>query len=59
MNRYEFACAGTDTVNLAAKVAPGIIKAAANNINNITEQRTNQIISQGGREYFKKFYGEL
>lgn len=59
MNRYDFACAGTDTVNLAAKVAPGIIKAAANDINNIAEQRTNQIISQGGREYFQKFYGEL
>ena len=37
-------------VFLAAKVALGIIKTAANDINSITEQRINQIISQGGKE---------
>ena len=35
---------------LAAKVALGIIKTATNDINSITEQRINQIISQGGKE---------
>ena len=37
-------------VFLAAKVALGIIKTATNDINSITEQRINQIISQGGKE---------
>ena len=50
LNPYEFAYAGRDTVNQAAKVAPGVIKAAPNNINKIAEQRINQIISQGGKE---------
>ena len=49
-NRYDFAYAGTDTVNKSAKVAPGIIKAATNDINNIAEQRINQIISKGEAE---------
>ena len=39
-----------DTVNQAAKVTPGIIKAAADNINKVAEQRINQIISKGGVE---------
>ena len=50
LNRYDFAYAGRDTVNQAAKVAPGIIKGATNEINNIAQQRINQIISQGGKE---------
>ena len=50
LNRYDFANAGRDIVNQAAKVAPGIIKAAANDINNIPRQRLNQIISQGSKE---------
>ena len=29
LNRYDFAYAGRDTVNQAAKVTPGVIKAAA------------------------------
>ena len=37
-------------VFLAAKVALGIIKTATNDINSITEQRINQIISQAGKE---------
>ena len=37
-------------VNQAAKVAPGVIKTATNNINNIATDRINQIISQGGKE---------
>ena len=50
LNRYDFAYAGRDTVNQAAKAAPGVIKAAADNINKVAEQRTNQIISKDGAE---------
>ena len=39
MNRYEFAYAGRDTVNQAAKVAPGVIENASNEINSIEKQR--------------------
>ena len=39
-----------DTVNQAAKVAPGVIKAATNDINEIAKDRINQIISWGGKE---------
>ena len=35
-----------DTVNQVGKVAPGIINTTSLEINNITQQRTNQIISQ-------------
>ena len=41
LNRYDFVYPGRDTVNEAAKVAPGVIKAATNDINNIAEQRIN------------------
>ena len=37
-------------VNQAAKIAPGIIKAATNDVNNIATDRINQIISQGSKE---------
>ena len=37
-------------VNQAAKVAPRVIKAATNDINNIANERINQIILQGGKE---------
>ena len=43
--RSDFAYGGRDTVNQAAKVAPGEIKSAANDINNIAKQRIDQIIS--------------
>ena len=49
-NRYDFAYAGRDTVNQTAKVAPGVIKAATNDINKIAGQKINQIISKGGGE---------
>ena len=45
-----FAYARRDTVNQAAKVAPGVIKAATNDINETVKNRINQIISQGGKE---------
>ena len=38
-----------ETVNQAAKVAPGITKGTKNDINNIAKQRIGQIISQGGK----------
>ena len=50
LNRYDFAYASRDTVNQEAKVAPGVIKAAADDINRVAEQRINQIISKGGAE---------
>ena len=54
-----------DIVNRVGKVAPGITNTASSEINNITQQRTNQIISQmgvvwgggwGGREKSKRCY---
>ena len=50
LNHYDFAYAGKDTVNQAAKVAPSMIKNAGNEINNIAKQRIDQIITQGGKE---------
>ena len=37
-------------MNQPAKIAPCVNKAATNDINNIANQRINQIISQGGKE---------
>ena len=50
LNRYDFAYVGRDTVNQAAKAAPGVIKTAADDINKAAEQRINQMISKGGAE---------
>ena len=50
LNSYDFTYAGRVIVNQDAKVAPGVIKAATNDINNTAEQRINQIISKGGAE---------
>ena len=41
LSRCDFAYAGRDTVNQAAKVAPGVIKNAGNEINNIAKERIN------------------
>ena len=41
---------GRDVVNQVAKVAPGVIKDASNEINNVAKQRIDQIISQGRKE---------
>ena len=49
-SRCNFAYAGRDVVNQAAKVVPGVIKAATNDINNIVTDRINQIILQGSKE---------
>ena len=37
-------------VNQAAKIVPRVIKAATNDINEIAQNRINQIISKGGKE---------
>ena len=47
LNCYYFPYAGRDTVHQAA---PGVIKAATDDINKIAEQRINPIISKGGAE---------
>ena len=46
-NRYDFAYTGRHTVNQVGKIAPGLIKNASAEINNIAQQRVNQIIRQG------------
>ena len=48
MNRYDFAYTVRDTVNQAAKVSPGVIKNASNEIDNVAKQRIDQSISKGG-----------
>ena len=50
LNHYDFTYAGKDIVNQAAKVAPDVIKAATNDINEIAKDRINQIMSQHGKE---------
>ena len=50
LNRYDFAYAGSDTFNQTAKVAPGVIKNASNELNNIAKEIINQIITQAGKE---------
>ena len=53
LNKYNFAYAARDTVNQVGKIAPGLIKNAISEINNISQQRINQIISQRGKEIEK------
>ena len=50
LNRYGFSYAGRDTVNQVGKIAPGLIKNASSEINNLAQQRINQIIRWGGQE---------
>ena len=50
LNQYNFAYAGRDVVNQAAKVVPDIVKAVTKDINVVATDRINQIISQGGKE---------
>ena len=50
LSRYNFAFTGRDTVNQAAKVAPGVINAATNDTDRIVKEQINQVISQGGKE---------
>ena len=55
LNRYDFAYAGKDTINQLEKVAPGVIKEASSQINNIAQQRIQQAFSQGGKEIDRIF----
>ena len=50
LSRYDFAFSVRDTVNQAAKVAQGVIKAATNDIDRTAKERINQVISQGRKE---------
>ena len=50
LNIYDFAYAGRDTVNQVGKIAPGIIKNVSSEINNIAQQKINQIINQEDKE---------
>ena len=50
MNRYDFAYVRRDIVNQAAKLAPGDIKNATGDIDQMVKNRTNQVISMGGAE---------
>ena len=59
LNRYDFAYAGRDTVNQVTKIAPGMIKNTGSKINNVAQQRLNQIISLGGKEMERVFPGIL
>ena len=47
LNRYYFAYAGIDTVYQVGKIVPGLVKKASTEINNVAQQRMNQIINQG------------
>ena len=53
LNWYDFAYTGRDTDNQVGKIAPGLIKNTSSEINNIAQQRINQMISQGGKEVEK------
>ena len=50
LNRYDFAYAGTDTVNQVGKISPEIIKQATSQVNKIAQDRINQVIRSGGAE---------
>ena len=60
LNQHDFVYAGRDTVNQAAKVATGVIKNASNELNNIANERINQIITQEKRQnvFFPNFLEE-
>ena len=50
LNRYDFAYAGRDVVNQAAKVTPKLISQATGEINKIAQQRIDQVVCSGGAE---------
>lgn len=49
-----------DTANQVGKIAPGLIKNASSEINNITQQRINQVIKEEKKLniFFQKFFME-
>ena len=50
LSRYDLAYVGRDTVNRAAKVSPGVIKQATNDIVKMVKNRLNQAISTRGAQ---------
>ena len=48
LNRYDFAYAGKDIVNQAAKVTLKLISQATGKINKIAQQRIDQVLRSGG-----------
>ena len=50
LNRSDFAYAGRDVVKQLSKIAPGVIKDASSQINDIAQQHINQAITEGGKE---------
>ena len=50
LNRYNFAYACRGILNQAGKIAPGIIKNATNEINDMAQQRINQILIISGKK---------
>ena len=61
LNRYNFSYAGMDTVNQVGKIAPSLIKNSSSKINNIVQQRINQITAKEAEKlkgYFPKFLEE-
>ena len=50
LNSYDFAYAGRDTANQVGKIEPDLIKNASSKLDNVVQQRINQIISQGKKE---------
>ena len=56
LNRYDFTYAGRDTVNQAFKnvqnVAPGLMKQFSDQVNNVAQQRIQQVLDQCGQKLF-------
>ena len=54
LDRYDFAYTGRYTVNQAFKnlnsTAPALMKQLTDQVNNVAQQRIEQIINQGGKE---------
>ena len=50
LNRYDFAYAGRDVVNQAGKVASKMITQATGEINNIVQERIDQVVRSRGAE---------
>ena len=50
LNRYDLFYSCRDIVNQVGKISPGLTKNVESEINNITQQQINQVISQGGNK---------
>ena len=50
LSRYDFVYTGRGVINQAAKVAPGVIKQATNDIDLLVKNRLNHVIISGGAE---------